>query len=215
MQWTARFPTIPTIHKPVILIGATGVGKSTQAYLVAKALGVPQVSVDGIAAELYCHDDIFREAFEATRDSTTAEGAVEIAFQKLASQLKASFYDFEEHLHKEAVTLALRQYGCTPCIMDFGSGHTSYTSKVRRRQVYETLIQQRPVILLQPHESLTDSANYLYEHQTQVRRLTQSQIEHELRLAGNREFATHTILTAMKSRETVTEEIIDVIKSCK
>lgn len=204
----------PEIRSPVILIGAKGVGKSSQAFAMAQRLQVPQVSLDGLAAELYRRDTLFCSVADTIEDDgQEAGGLVRSTLAVLERRLGAAFYDYEEALHWGAVQEALARFGARPCVMDFGAGHTAYASAERKRGLTAMLRSHRPVVLLQPFADLARSAAYLYSTQRERRRLTETEIRYELALAGNEAFATHTVYTGMKSREQITGELIDVVRS--
>jgi hypothetical protein len=172
------------------------------------------VSLDGLAAELYGRDALFRSVTGTTdTDEQDVGWFVTSTLAVLERRLGRAFYDYEEALHWGAVQEALARFGERPCVMDFGAGHTAYTSAERRRGLAAMLRLHRPVVLLQPFADLARSAAHLYSIQREERRLTEAEILYELELAGNEIFATHTVYTGMKSSEHITEELVDVVRS--
>jgi shikimate kinase len=174
----------------IILIGPPGVGKSTQGELLARRLGVPQVSMDRIRWQYYAEIGWSREQ----QDRISQE------------QGFAGVYRYWKPFEVYAVGRLLEEHH--HCVIDFGAGHSVYHDDAQFAQVRDLLAPYPNVVLLLPSPDLDESLAILRErHQAKIAGL-------EL----NRFFTTHllklakqVVSTEGKSPQETTDEIAALV----
>jgi hypothetical protein len=128
----------------MVLIGPTGVGKSTVGDLLAKHLAVPLVSLDRIRFGYY---------EERSYDADKARDLRRRNFEELIQY----WQPFDAH----AVTRALSDF--EHCVFDFGAIHSVYEDPDLFQQVAGALAPYPYVILLLPTSDPDESVRLLFE----------------------------------------------------
>ena len=128
----------------VILIGPSGVGKTTIAKLLAERLALKYISLDEIR---------FRYYAEVGYDELKARQPKENDYEELLRY----WQPFDAH----AVERALAEH--QNCVFDFGAIHSVYDDPALTMRVSDTIAPYRNVILLMPSEDKVESVRVLHE----------------------------------------------------
>ncbi|HEX3813067.1 MAG TPA: hypothetical protein VHX59_09520, partial [Mycobacteriales bacterium] len=180
---------------PIVLIGPACAGKSTQAGLLAVALGWPRASLDDLIWQ-YCADAGYsRTDFERTR---TTNGA------SLARRpLPALFANGVERIVREHPGK----------VIDLGAGHTHLTDATLRARLRRALAGCPNVVLLLPAPDPEVSIRILKMRSLHTRghdwvRDGHDHIARWVSQSPNSELATRTVYTDGKTPEQTRDEIL-------
>ncbi|MCZ8494981.1 shikimate kinase [Priestia megaterium] len=183
------------MQTPIILIGPICAGKTTVGEKVAKALNIPQCSMDEVRFSYYEEIGFSKEQQQHIRKNQGFQG------------MYAYWKPFEAY----AVKRILEEY--KHAVIDFGAGHSVYEDMGLFQQVEKTLKPYQSLFLLLPSADKEESIQLLHQRLQQI---TDDKDVFEL----NKHFVTHpsnemlakqTIYTKEKSADTVAEEIISSI----
>lgn len=182
----------------VVLIGPSGVGKSTVGALVANRLGVAHISLDNLRFTYYA--EVGYDASYAQRLRQTQ------GFPALVEYWKG----FNAH----AVIRVLADY--PDAVIDFGAGHSIYDDEAEFARVSQALALTKLVVLLLPSPDAEESIRILSEiQQTQapvqdrgiIGGLIRGLVEHP----SNYRLATLTVYTHTKTPDAVCAEIMHAL----
>src|SRR5687768_7048299 len=129
----------------IILIGPVSAGKSTIAKLLSQRLALPNVSMDDVRWNYYNEIGYSKSRQDALRES----GGFEAVYWY--------WKPFELH----AVERLMSEQRETPCVIDFGAGHSVYEDEEMFARAQAALAGCRAVILLLPSPDLEQSARVL------------------------------------------------------
>lgn len=177
-----------------ILIGPIGAGKSTIGKLLAKALSLPQCSVDDLRQTYYQ---------EIGYDETLAQ-------QKLDSGGFWPLYEYWKPFEAHAVERILAEH--SGCVIDFGASHSVYKDETLFIRVQRALAPYRNIILLLPSPDVDESVEILNARQEFLREIKPDINEHFIRHASNRSLARFVVYTKDKTPEQTRDEILELIK---
>jgi shikimate kinase len=179
----------------IILIGPSGVGKSTVGKLLAERLGIPQISLDELRWGYY----------------------KEVGFdENLARQIRSTqgfpgLIQYWARFNVHAVERVLAEHH--NCVIDFGAGHSIYEDEDDFKRVQLMLAPYNNVILLLPSEDVDESIRILTARQQQLapiadRGIIGSIMEHHIRHHSNPDLAKMIIYTEDKTFQEICDEII-------
>jgi shikimate kinase len=177
----------------VILIGPIGAGKSTLGKLVASALGLPQVSLDGVRFKYYQ---------EIGYDQS-------IAKQRHATDGFWGLYTYWKPFEAYAVERVLTEH--PNCVIDFGAGHSVYEDETLLTRVKQALAPHPNVVLILPSADLATSLDVLRDRRPSLREIAPDINEHFLTHRSNYELATFIVYTADSTPEDTCTEILQRI----
>jgi len=182
----------------IILIGPVGAGKSTQGELVAKALKMKSVSLDGIANDYYEENGFDMGYFQKLKKEIGYLEAYRQWWPSLAYAAKKVVKDFNNS------------------VIDFGAGHSHYEDRYLFESVRTDLAKFRNVILLLPSPDLDRSVALIRERS--ISRGGRNWIyqgydfiEHWVKDECNHLLATNTIYTEGKKPDQTRDEILGVL----
>jgi hypothetical protein len=182
------FNTIDSSAPEVILIGPMGTGKSTQGRLLAKRLGVPQVSLDAVRFDYYKE---IGWSEEAQKEVSDREGPAGVLRYWKPFEVYSVGRLLEDHRH---------------CVMDFGAGQSVYTDEEQFARVRDLLAPYPNVALLLPSPDPDRSIEILRDRKT--RKINGMDCNrYFMTNPSNREFAKIVVYTEGKTPEETADEV--------
>jgi hypothetical protein len=178
-----------------ILIGPTGVGKTTVAALLGPRLGVPVVSLDRIRFGYYR---------ELNYDEAQAARLRRESFESLIRY----WQPFDAH----AVVRALGEH--RGCVFDFGAIHSVYDDPAHFQKVAAALAPYPNVVLLLPSDDAEESVRILHDRGKEPgmdettlemwRRIIRRFVSND----SNRRLAKRVVLTRSLGPEQVADRVL-------
>jgi shikimate kinase len=182
------------LGKEIILIGPMRSGKSTQAKLLAEALGLPRCSMDEVRWGYY------REIgydHEKQREIGEKEGF-------------GGIYRYWKPFEAHAVERVLAEH--PDCVIDFGAGHSVFEDDTLFERVRKALAPYPNVVLLLPSPDLEESIEILRDRNSGSPRPGQSDLNsHFVRHHSNFDLAKIFIYTKGKTPEETRDSILAAI----
>jgi hypothetical protein len=183
--------------RDILLIGPTGVGKTTVGRLLADRLMMPLVSLDTIRFVYHKEMDYDEE---------------------YAAHLRRENYEallrYWEPFNAHVVARALEDYPGS--ILDFGAIHSVYDDEVLAEKVARLLLPYPNVILLTPAPDPEESIQFLYERGVKGTNLSEATLLMWQRIIArfiehpdNRRLARHTVYTREQTPEQIREAICE------
>jgi shikimate kinase len=177
----------------IILIGPIGAGKTTVGGLLAKNLGISQVSMDNL------REDYYKEiGYDA-----------DVAKQKREANGFWGIYRYWKPFEAHAVGRILNDH--KDCVIDFGAGHSVFEDEVLFAQVKQALSTYPNVILLLPSPDPDESIAILNEREEWLKDMNPNINEHFIKHHSNYDLAKHVVYTKGKSPEDTCDEILKLI----
>lgn len=177
------------MYSNVILIGPIGVGKTTVGELLARQLGIEQISMDELRIQYYN---------EIGYDENLAK-------RKREEDGWWSRYWYWKPFEAYAVERILAEH--SNCVIDLGAGHSVYEDNYLFQQVQNLLAPYKNVILLLPALDVDESLKILNSRDEATAQLADVN-EHFLRHPSNRDLAKFVVYTKGKTPQEVCDEII-------
>jgi shikimate kinase len=174
----------------IILIGPIGTGKSTLGKLVSLALGLPQMSMDGVRFDYYKQIGYDEE----TAKQMMAEGG----FLKL--------YQYWKPFEAYAVERALAEH--RNCVIDFGAGHSVFEDDALFARVRKVLSPYLNVVLILPSPDLDESVQILKARGSDLIDNGVDFVEHFVKHHSNHDLAKIVVYTKDKTPEETCDEIV-------
>lgn len=177
----------------IILIGPIGAGKSTVGDLLAKALNIPQISMDDLRFEYYK---------EIGYDE-------EVAKQKRAAEGFWGVYSYWKAFEVHALERILADH--KNCIIDLGAGHSVYEDEALFERAQNALSPYPHVVLLLPSPNADESIEILNQREEWLREMQPNINEYFVRHSSNTRLAKHTLFTKDKSPQETCDEILKLL----
>ncbi|NUM49250.1 MAG: shikimate kinase [Anaerolineales bacterium] len=177
----------------LILIGPIGTGKSTLGELLAKKLGLAQISMDDVRFDYYQ---------EIGYDPALAE-------EKRKTNGIWGVYPYWKPFEAHAVERLLADHQA--CVFDLGAGHSVYEDPALFARVQKALVPYPNVILLLPSPDKDESIEILNEREPFLRNTTPNINAHFIHHPSNETLAKIIIYTKNKTPEETCEEILHTI----
>jgi ABC-type arginine transport system ATPase subunit len=183
----------------IVLIGPTGVGKSTIAHLLAQHFQIPRITIDEIAGPYFAERGLNYELYQKIEQEQGFFAAYRHWWPAYAYVVERML---DEHPHG---------------ILDLGAAHTHYEDPDLFARVQQLLAPYEHVILLLPSPDLDQSVGILRERSAQQQgwewRVEEYDfIEHWVKDHCNYDLATLTVYTDGKTPEQTRDEILSRIK---
>lgn len=182
----------------IILIGPPRTGKSTIGRLLAKKLGVKQLSLDDERWEYYKEIGYDEELAKRIRKTG---GFVSLVF-------------YWKQFDAYAVERLLKDH--SNCIFDFGAGHSIYESQELFNRVQSILSTYSNVVLILPSEDKEKSIQILNERTSDLIGSYGQGFnwnEYFIHHPSNYKLAKHIVYTKGKTPQETCDEILRTIKS--
>lgn len=201
----------------IVLLGPRGVGKSTQAELLARRIAVPLISLDVMAGAVYCTHAEFRRSLSEVPHAKTHDGVCNPHFLgevlvNAKRRLGLDYFAFEEQLHETCVHFSLDEYETKPCVIEFGAGHACYNSDRLRQSVERRLLRIGNLIQLMPYDDQHRSAEYLFRMDFHRDRASFDRIFHELTISCKLSPVATVVYVAEKTELQIHEEIMALLR---
>lgn len=185
---------------PIVLIGPVCVGKSTQAALLAAALGWPRASLDDLIWR-YCGELGYpRAEFDRVRAAHGVSAARRPLPELFATAVETIVAEHPDH------------------VVDLGAGHTHLTEPTLRARLRNALALCPNVVLLLPARDVDRSVRILKERSMQARghdwvRNGHDHIAAWVKESPNEEFATMIVYTDEHTPRQTRDQIIDRLQA--
>ena len=184
----------PLTREEIILIGPQRSGKSTLGALLAKRIGIPQISIDEICSDYYLADGFDQEEADAARASGGMQG----------------IFDYMRRFEALAVRRLLDNY--RDCVFDLGAGHTVQDNPADFQIVQQALEPFRNVILLLPDPDLDKSVSVLKERTRDLGMSDEVDFDNLLtRHPSNFRLAKRVVYTLDHAPEQTCEQILNLV----
>ncbi len=147
----------------LVLIGPECAGKTTQARLLSKALGLPCFHLDEECWSYYREEARFAKAYAALLkqwNQTGLEAHLDTlrreCLTRLQTDLGGDFGIYWEDRRLHALKRFIADHR-VPCVLDLGAGHAAFGSPTHRKRAARVLQGHRRIFLLLPGKEMTSA----------------------------------------------------------